>query len=153
MATSILNYTPHTVAESSKLKATIAGHIYNIIATAQIDNGTIIGKGNYLRPEVYAEAAATTFTGKIIGKTATGLWYIEVATAVNAYLTLSVPLIYEEYTTQCQDESNFYNAAGDTLRAYELVAGDIFAISAIGITGTPAINASVTVTAKKVAVV
>lgn len=153
MATQILNYATHAVAESSDLKATKSGNIRNIQATANIDNGTIVGKGAYLRPDVYAEAAATTFTGTIIAKTATGLFLVEVNTAANAYLVLTAPLIYEEYTTKCQDEANFYNLAGDVLRAYQLEAGDRFAISAAGITGVAAVGANVTVTAKKVAVV
>lgn len=156
MASKILSFaTKHAVAESSKLKSTTAGHIYNIKATADIDNGTIVGKGALVagKLEVYTEAAATTFTGKIIGKSASGMYYVEVISAVNAYLVLSVPLIYEEYTKQCQLESNFYNAAGDTLRCYELVTGDVFALSTEGIGGTIAIGANVTVTAKKVTVV
>lgn len=156
MASKILSFaTKHAVAESSKLKSTTAGHIYNIKATADIDNGTIVGKGALVagQLEVYTEAAATTFTGKIIGKSASGMYYVEVISAVNAYLVLSVPLIYEEYTKQCQLESNFYNAAGDTLRCYEIVTGDVFALSKEGIGGTIAIGANVTVTAKKVTVV
>ena len=156
MASKILSFaTKHAVAESSKLKSTTAGHIYNIKATADIDNGTIVGKGALVagKLEVYTEAAATTFTGKIIGKSASGMFYVEVISAVNAYLVLSVPLIYEEYTKQCQLESNFYNEAGDILRCYEIVAGDVFALSAEGIVGTIVVGTSnVTVTAKKVTV-
>lgn len=35
----------HAVAGSSKLKATIAGHIYNIQIEEDLDNGSIVAKG------------------------------------------------------------------------------------------------------------
>ena len=38
----------HIIAESSKLKATIAGHIYSVQADAQIDNGRLVALGEYL---------------------------------------------------------------------------------------------------------
>lgn len=152
MATGFLNFVKHAVAGSSKLKATICGHIYNIQAAADIDNGCIVGKGAYVAPEYYAEAAATTFTGKIIEKAANGNWYVEVETASNAYLVLTVPMIYEQYTKRMQDESNFYNAKGDLMRCYELVPGDIFELSDEGFDGTPVKGKSVTVNAKKVKV-
>ena len=60
MATSFLNFdTKHTVCESTKLKATIAGHIWNIKLAADADNGIIVGKGDYEAPEYYKEAAAS----------------------------------------------------------------------------------------------
>ena len=152
MATSFINFTKHAVAGSSKLKATECGHIYNIQAADDIDNGCIVGKGDYVAPEYYAEAAAGTFTGKIIEKAANGNFYVEVETAENAYLVLSVPLIYEQYTTRMQEESNFYNAAGDLMRCYELVTGDIFELSAEGFSGTPEKGSSVSVSDKKVTV-
>ena len=118
MATSFINFsTKHAVAESTKLKATQIGNIWNIEAKADIDNGTIVKKGAYLRPEVYAEDTATTFAGKIIEKAANGGFRVEVtAIGEGEGLVLSVPLIYEEYTTRMQEESNFYNAKGDILR-------------------------------------
>lgn len=144
--------TVHAVAGSSKLKATTCGHIYNIVAAADIDNGCIVGKGAYISPEKYTEAAATTFTGTIIEKAANGNWYVEVATADNAYLVLSVPLNYYDSPSYLADEQYFYNAKDDIMRCYELVPGDIFELSAEGFDGTPAKGASVTVASKKVKV-
>lgn len=43
----------HAVAGSSKLKATIAGHIYNIQIEEDLDNGSIVAKGDYIKPETY----------------------------------------------------------------------------------------------------
>ena len=154
MATSFINFsTKHAVAESTKLKATQIGNIWNIEAKADIDNGTIVKRGDYVAPEYYAEAAATEFTGKIIEKAANGNFRVEV-TAVGELegLVLSVPLIYEEYTTRMQEESNFYNAKGDLLRVYQLYVGDVFTLSAEGFDGTPEVGKTVSVVSKKVKV-
>ena len=154
MATSFINFsTKHAVAESTKLKATIVGNIWNIKATNDIDNGCIVKRGDYVAPEYYAEAAATEFTGKIIEKAANGKFRVEV-TAVGELegLVLSVPLIYEEYTTRMQEESNFYNAKGDLLRVYQLYVGDVFTLSAEGFDGTPEVGKTVSVVSKKVKV-
>ena len=154
MATSFINFdNKHAVAESTNLKATIVGNIWNIKATDDIDNGCIVKRGDYVAPEYYAEAAATEFTGKIIEKAANGKFRVEV-TAVGELegLVLSVPLIYEEYTTRMQEESNFYNAKGDLLRVYQLYVGDVFTLSAEGFDGTPEVGKTVSVVSKKVKV-
>ena len=153
MAQNFLNANAiHAVAGSSKLKATVCGHIYNIIAAADIDNGCIVGKGAWQKMETYAEAAATTFTGTIVEKAANGNWYVEVNSAVNAYLVLTVPMTYIETPQQYAHERYFYNAKGDIMRCYELVPGDIFELSAEGFDGTPSKGKSVSVASKKVKV-
>ena len=154
MATSFINFdTKHAVAESTKLKATQIGNIWNIEAKEDIDNGRIVKKGKYLRPEVYQEDTATTFAGKIIEKAANGAYRVEVtAIGDGEGLVLSVPLIYEEYTTKMQEESNFFNAKGDILRVYELYVGDVFTLSADGFDGVPEVNKTVSVSDKKVKV-
>ena len=154
MATSFIDFsTKHAVAESTKLKATQIGNIWNIEAKEAIDNGRIVKKGKYLRPEVYQEDTATTFAGKIIEKAANGAYRVEVtAIGEGEGLVLSVPLIYEEYTTKMQEESNFFNAKGDILRVYELYVGDVFTLSADGFDGVPEVNKTVSVSNKKVKV-
>ena len=154
MATSFINFsTKHAVAEATKLKATQIGNIWNIEAKDAIDNGRIVKKGKYLRPEVYQEDTATTFAGKIIEKAANGAYRVEVtAIGEGEGLVLSVPLIYEEYTTKMQEESNFFNAKGDILRVYELYVGDVFTLSADGFDGVPEVNKTVSVSDKKVKV-
>lgn len=152
MASNIYNTTVHAVAGSSKLKATVCGHIYNIVAAANIDNGCIVGKGDYISPEKYEEAAATTFTGTIIERAANGNWYVEVTSAENAYLVLTPPVLYQETPSYLANEKYFYNAKDDIMRCYELVPGDIFELSAEGFTGTPAKDAEVEVASKKLEV-
>ena len=41
MATNFISFTKHAVAGSSKLKATTAGHIYNIKIEEDLDNGSL----------------------------------------------------------------------------------------------------------------
>ena len=113
----------------------------------------MLRKGAYLRPEVYAEDTATTFAGKIIEKAANGAYRVEVtAIGDGEGLVLSVPLIYEEYTTKMQEESNFFNAKGDILRVYELYVGDVFTLSADDFDGVPEVDKTVSVSNKKVKV-
>ena len=47
MATNFLNFQRHAVAGSSKLKATTAGHIYNIKIEQDLDNGSVVAKGTH----------------------------------------------------------------------------------------------------------
>ena len=61
-------------------------------------------------------------------------------------------MLYEEYTTALKHESNFYNANGDIVRAYELYVGDVFEVSSEGFSGTPAKGATVTVADKKLTI-
>jgi len=139
MATNFINFeTKHAVAGSSKLHATTAGHIYNIQieTTAGLDNGSVIGIGAYVEPEVYKEAAApTTFEAVVDDVAANGNYYVRVTKPEGALLVLSVPSTYYDYTSQMKAESNFYNAKGEIARAYELYAGDIFELSKEGFTG------------------
>lgn len=150
--TNMIQYTKHAVCGSSKLKATTAGHIYNIKIEQDLDNGSVVAKGDYVAPEYYKAKDSTGFAGVILDKAANGNWYIEVTDPGDALLLLQVPMIYEEYTTRMQHESNFYNASGDIVRAYELYAGDIFELSAEGFNGTPEKGKSVTVENKTVKV-
>ena len=143
----------HAVAFPSKLVAQNGGeHIYNITLTSDTDNGNLVARGDFEDLDRYTEAAVTTFEGKIQKQAANGNWYVEVEEAGDALLVLQVPMLYEEYTTALKHESNFYNANGDIVRAYELYAGDVFEVSAEGFSGTPAKESAVTVTGKKLTI-
>lgn len=154
MATNFLNFiNKHAVVGTSEMLSTIGGaHIRNIEAAADIDNGSIVGCGKYLRADVQAEDAAGTFSGVIIDKMANGNYLIDVKEAENCWLVAQVPLIYEEYTTQCQHESNFFNAAGDIMRCMELRVYDRFEVSAEGFDGEPEVGATVSVSGKKLVI-
>jgi len=149
MAQSVVNYsTKHAVAGSSKLAATntVGGlGIVNIKISKDLDNGTIVGKGAFVSGETYAMTSATSFGGKIIDKAANGNWYVEVTSASNAYLVLSVPETPYDFTKAMGAESTFYNAKDSIVRAYPLYAGDIFELSEEGFDGTPTKGATVAV--------
>ena len=150
MAQNLFNNTKHAVAGSTRLAATTAtgGHgIVDLKISLDLDNGSIIGKGALVAGQVYNMAAPTTFTGKIIDKAANGNWYVEVTSAENAYLVLTTPITYYDFTTAMRDENTFYNANGDIVRAYPLFVGDVFELSAEGFDGTPVKNATVGVDA------
>ena len=143
----------HATVGTTNLLATIGGaHIFNIKAGADRDNGSIVGLGAYTAPEYFAEGDSTAFTGKVIERAANGNWLIQVATATNAFLIATVPLVYEEYSNKFMKESNFYNASGSLMRGYELKPYDIFEVSAAGISGTIAKGAAVKVVSKKITI-
>ena len=109
----------HVVAESSRLKATIAGHIYDLKMTADTDNGTIVGIGKFVDEQVFE---AKTY-----------------AAGDTPYLILTPPLAYNGKKAW-SDEKYFYNAKGEIARAYELYKDDIFTVSADAFTGSPEVG-------------
>ena len=150
MAQNLFNNTKHAVAGSTRLAATTAtgGHgIVDLKISLDLDNGSIIGKGALVAGQVYNMAAPTTFAGKIIDRAANGNWYVEVTSAENAYLVLTTPITYYDFTSSMRNENTFYNADGDIVRAYPLFVGDVFELSAEGFDGTPVKNATVGVDA------
>lgn len=148
MAQSVINYSKHAVAGSTRLAATTATGglgIVDIKVSKDLDNGVIIGKGAFVEGETYAMTSATSFAGKIIDKAPNGNWYVEVTTASNAYLLLSVPETPYDFTTAMGAESTFYNAKDSIGRAYKLHVGDVFELSEEGFDGTPTKGATVAV--------
>lgn len=117
----------HAVCESSRLKATTAGHIYDLKCHKALDNGTIVGVGTHVEGQVFN--AKDYAAGDI------------------ACLILTSPFAYNGNKYQ-SEEKFFYNAEGEIARAYELHIGDIYTISAKGLTGTPAVGAHVDATNK-----
>ena len=115
----IKNAPEHVVAESSRLTATGAGHIYDLEMIADTDNGTIVAVGEHVEGQLFkAEAYAA-------GK--------------KPYLVLTPPLAYNGKKAW-SDEKYFYNAKGEVARAYELYVGDIYTVSAKAFVGTPAVG-------------
>ena len=93
----------HAVAGSSKLKATIAGHIYNIQIEEDLDNGSIVAKGDYIKPETYKAKESTGFAGVVLDKAANGNWYVEVnsqeeADLISNWLQAQGEKVDREYT-------------------------------------------------------
>ena len=143
----------HAVAFPSKLLAQNGGkHIYNVELATDTDNGNLVARGAFIDLDLYEEAAATTFEGVIQKKAANGNWYVEVKNPGDALFVYMQAFIAEEWTNKFKKESNFYNAAGETVRAYELAVGDVFEVSAEGFNGTPEAGKTVSVANKKLVV-
>ena len=111
--------TAHVVAESSRLKATISGHIYDLKMTEDTDNGTIVAIGDHVEGQVFKAKAY--------------------AAGDTPYLVLTPPLAYNGKKAW-SDEKYFYNAKGEVARAYELYVDDIYTLSADAFTGAPAVG-------------
>ena len=113
--------TAHVVAESSRLKATTEGHIYDLEMIEDTDNGSIVAVG------ALSDLGVQVFKAKAY------------AAGDKPYLVLTPPLAYNGKKAW-SDEKYFYNAKGDVARAYELHADDIYTLSADAFTGTPAVG-------------
>lgn len=109
----------HVVAESSRLKATIAGHIYDLEMIEDTDNGAIVAIGEHVEGQVYKAKA--------------------LADGDKPYFILTPPLAYNGKKST-SDEKYFYNAKGEIARAYELNIDDIFTVSSDAFAGTPAVG-------------
>jgi hypothetical protein len=146
----------HASAYPTKCLASEGGaHIYNIQLSSDTDNGNFIGKGECLELDLYAEDTATEISAKILPfKAPNGNFYVEIIdNPSHALFVYQVPQIEEDFTSRFQKESNFFNAADETVRAYDVVTGDIVEISAEGFSGTPAVNATISsITNKKLVI-
>ena len=149
--------TKHAICFPSKILANFMGaHIYNITLGTAADNGNIIGRGAWNSFDNYAEAACPNgFAGKIVAQAANGNWYVEVTavpSGAEALLVYNSPILPYESPRELADLANFYNAAGEVVKAYVLTLGDIFEVSAEAFSGTPVVNKAVSVSSKKLAV-
>lgn len=123
-------------------------HIFNIKLTEDVDNSSFVGKGSFVELDLYNQAAPGTVTGTIVAQAANGNYYVEILTAAPGTLFVSsVPMIEEDYSNKFKKESNFYNAAGDVARAYEIGYGDVLEISAEGFASTPNVGDAVSLKA------
>lgn len=142
----------HAWGAPAKVLAAEGGkHIYNVQISEDYDNTNFLSKNNWLSFDLYSEKAATGFSGIVREQAANGNYYVEVVDPGDALFVYNVPIIEEEFTNNFKKESNFFNAAGDVVRAYELAAGDILEISEAGFTAAPTIGATVAVSGKKLA--
>lgn len=110
MAEKFISYERHGVVEVSALLATNYGaHINNFIADEDIDNGSVVKMGEFVETDYYkAEVPA-------IGD--------------EVFLIATEPKIYSDYTKKMQEESNFFNGAGELMQGDDMVRHDRFALS------------------------
>lgn len=101
----------HGIAESTMLKSTICGHFYNMVGTVDLDNGSVsvLDVEKYKEDDVF-ETAVPAKEDRIV-------------------LLLNPVKIYEETYKVMQDEEFYFNAAGEIIRAYEVVDTDRFSLS------------------------
>ena len=105
----------HIVAESTNILSTHfgGGHIFSIKITENMDNGLIVARDVYDSNEYDDE-----------------VWTMKAyAAGDEPLLLLNPPVVPFTALKTYADEDRFYNAAGDTVRAYTLRIGDRFALS------------------------
>lgn len=120
----------HGLASASKVLAGIGGgHIYNVRLSKNHDNGELILRGGWLAFDEYEEkTGAITFEGVIRADSAEGGYYVEVTAPTDALFVYNTP-VSPYGTKDLRDEHLFYNATGDTVKAYSLTVGDIVSVS------------------------
>ncbi len=134
----------HGVVFHSKLLAGFGGaHQFNITIAQNHDNGELVNRGDWNSFDNYDEAeTAVEFAGVIREAAAEGGYYVEVTAPTEAVLLYNTPI--NPYTgREFEDDALFYNAAGDVVRGYGLVKGDIFAVSENMFQGTIAVGKAV----------
>lgn len=113
----------HIVAESTALQATRdARHIFNVKASANIDNGRLVNLDDMQYVENEYWTMVTPATDKRVG------------------LILSVPIGPDTTPKKATYEHYFYNGKDEIMRVYDLMQGDRFTVSANGIDGGNAVK-------------
>ena len=143
----------HNVAFPSKMLAGMGGaHQYNITLTANHDNGTLVGRGDWNSFDNYTEQAVAASGGnnditaviRQVNPDDTSLWYVEfTANSANLLFVYNSP-ISEYGERDLQDKSLFYNKTGDVVRGFEIRKGDIVLLSTTAFNGTPVEGKSLT---------
>lgn len=119
----------HGVVETSRLKATVVGHIYDVLVrdssnkAIDVDNGVCVKVG--------------AFTGNGLQDR-----YATIADDDEKVALIATPAVVKDAFTNAQAaEDNFFNIAGKLARAYEVVPEDIFGVSATMFSsGTPTVG-------------
>lgn len=122
--------TKHTVFESSNMKATLIGNIYDGVCESDVDNGTPLVLGNYTGEglQLRTVTKVTDPKSKVV-------------------IAGSVPLIKDSFTREQAEPYHFYNKAGSVIRCYEIYLDDIFGVSKEAITGEVAVGKYVKINA------
>lgn len=129
-------------------------HMPSVQLSTDTDNGNLVAVGAWLGWDYFAEAAVTTFTGKIIAQDKNGDFVVLVTDPGDACFVYQKPLTPYETPEELLNEKTMYNKAGDIVRTYVLTKLDRITVSAEGFTGvTPAVGKNITgVTNKKMVV-
>ena len=122
-------------------------HVYNIVLQANTDNGALAGRGAYVSYDQYEQdTPSNSWAGVIRDIHADGTFEVE-TTALPAgeeVLYIYNAPVSEYGERDLQDETLFYNKAGEVAQGAVLSLGDVFTISANGFQGTPTTGTAVT---------
>jgi hypothetical protein len=128
-------------------------HMPSVLLSTDTDNGNLIAVGAWTGWDYFAEAAVTTFKGKIIAQDKNGDWVVLVTDPGDAVFVYQKPLTPYETPEELLNEKTMYNKAGDIVRTYILTKYDRITVSTEGFNGTPAVGKNITgVSAKKMTV-
>lgn len=137
----------------TKVLSSRVGHNVNVVLEEDSPNGAIVGVGEYVTFDQYAEATApSAYEAKIIDVAADGNFYVQVTKVdVNepAVFIYEVPEIAENYNAKFTDPKNFYSKAGKTVQGLVLTTLDVYELSAELFEGTPEIGKKVTISGRK----
>ena len=115
----------HGMFESSRLKASVVGHLYDAIvrdgadAEIGVDNGVAIKVGAYTGEGLQTRYATIAAAGDKIA------------------VTGSPAIVKDAFTKTQEAEYNFTHAAGKVAKAYEIVEEDIFAVASYQFVSAP----------------
>lgn len=148
----------HSTSYPTKIASMLGqySHVYNIVLTKNVDNGMLAGRGDYVHYDQYEQddvpssgegLSAVTFGGKIRELASDGRYEVEVTSlpaGVEVLYLYNSPL--SPYPTlELQDESLYYNEAGEVVQGAVLCIGDVFNLSTDWFTGAdPEAGKSVT---------
>lgn len=128
-------------------------HVYNLVLTANTDNGTLASRGDYVSFDQYEQdvVTANAVEGVIRELMADGTYLVEITKlpATEVLYVYNSP-VSEYPEKEFQDESLLYNKAGEVAQGATLVIGDLFTLSDAAFTGgTPAVGKAVKYAAGK----
>ena len=139
----------HGIGFPSKTLSMMGGaHTFNILLTADHDNGTLVGRGNWLDIDKYQEAAVgatNDFAGviRMVNPDDSTLFYIEATADSDLLFVYNTPK--SEYAEKdLQDLALFVNKTGDVVKGYSIRKGDIFMINTTLFNGNPVAGKSLT---------
>lgn len=128
----------HAWVYPSNMLASKGGkHLYNIVLTANMDNGTIVARNNYKELDLYDHKASTGVAAVVRDQAANGNYVVEITAAGDGIMLYKEPVIAEEYNREFMDEENFFNESGDVVKGYELAVGDRIEVSVLGFDAEP----------------
>ena len=134
----------------TKVLSSKVGHNINVVLGEDSPNGAIVGVGDYVSFDQYAEAAApATYEAKIIDTAANGNFYVQVTKVDVNTPALFIYDVPEVSDTKIATAENFYNKAGKTVHGLVLTTLDVYELSAELFEGTPAVGKKVTISGRK----